>query len=881
MAEPKVSILLQLVDKMTQPMDGARASISKFGASLKGLGNEAMELLNNKLIQGVGLAGLGAGLLKAFEASDQFRVALQKLEGAAKITGTPLEVLTGLADKAEQAFGLTKGQAADLSVEMVKLASKAGDVGKAGPALQSFLDIGAARGLSAEETLKAVQQAILGIDEGTDKLFNANPSVLYERFAESIGTTAAKLTDQEKAQALLNAAMEDGGKVIGEYGKYLETTAGQAQLAKNQSTAFLAELGQALDPARRAFLEFAATVVAKAREFVGGMQLLGAGAAELFLGLPDRFKMMWGNFLVAVSNTIGESRVLLTLFGDDLTEVADKLGATGTTMVRESRINLTHLKEGYEATVAEIVGTVQGGERATTAAVKQGGTLRLASTSATNKATEAEVKRSHKALQDLEEYAAKTTLQTLSTQQREYLELVRVFRSKMEGMTAEDRAKAEQLLKDEHTKLLLKWAKLDQDLKPVMREIGMTLKGPILDFGSVVEDTAEDAGDDFDAMNNRIAETAYQIADAAFAMSDFAQQAGVADSQIAGLAEGIGRLAEGIGGIASGDLLGGIQSAVSGLQGIVGSLFGDSPAERARKALLAKNTEALLKLRDSVGDLERTMTPGAQIAGFQQLSQANRDKLAAYGDAFKTHGGIKTSEFAKILAGMGVTISQMESVAKDMGIDLGAADGRIDGDAIRSFFDAISAFEPNRIGQGFEDQQSFLADYFKVAGITDPAQQAAFLQQNAGQFSPFLANLLGGADLSTDSGRAALQQQFAGIFQQLQNGTFNTADFGQLTGSQFREFIVGFTDLLGEIGTGIPSIPTGSATSFDAPSVLTAASVAETTTTLVGIEANTRRTADNTELLVKLLAPTAGGGGLNPDEMLAVTRDLFNASQGA
>ena len=193
MAEPKVSILLTLVDKMTAPVEGARSAIGKFGASLKGLGTEAMDLLNNKLIQGIGFAGIVAGLGKSFDAADAFRVALQKLEGTAKITGIPIEYLTGIAEQASETFKLSKTQAADFAVEMAKLASKAGDVGKAGPALQAFLDIGAARGLTAGETLKAVQQAILGIDEGTDKLFNANPSVLYKQFADAIGEMAAEL----------------------------------------------------------------------------------------------------------------------------------------------------------------------------------------------------------------------------------------------------------------------------------------------------------------------------------------------------------------------------------------------------------------------------------------------------------------------------------------------------------------------------------------------------------------------------------------------------------------------------------------------------------------------------------------------------------------
>ena len=64
---------------------------------------------------------------------------------------------------------------------------------------------------------------LLGIDEGTDRLFNRNPSALWKEYAASIGTTAGKLTDAQKQQALLSAALLEGAKVGGEYERFLGT----------------------------------------------------------------------------------------------------------------------------------------------------------------------------------------------------------------------------------------------------------------------------------------------------------------------------------------------------------------------------------------------------------------------------------------------------------------------------------------------------------------------------------------------------------------------------------------------------------------------------------------------------------------------------------
>jgi len=223
MAEPKVSVVLRVKDQATRKLRGFRNRLREIGRSAK-------EITKNPFFKAAFFGGLALGIKKAVDVVDEYTASQLRLRGIAKITGAALTDLVGLAEKAEKQFKLSKVQAANLSSEMFKLAGAAGDVSQAAPALEAFLNIGAARGLDAEASLLAVRQAVLGIDEGTDKLFDVNPIELYKRYARALGVSADSLNDMQKKQAILNAAFEDGAKVTTSYGEFLATTLGkQAQ----------------------------------------------------------------------------------------------------------------------------------------------------------------------------------------------------------------------------------------------------------------------------------------------------------------------------------------------------------------------------------------------------------------------------------------------------------------------------------------------------------------------------------------------------------------------------------------------------------------------------------------------------------------------------
>lgn len=192
----------------------------------------------------IAATGVALFIRNVNEAANALTASQNKLAATSRLTGVSLSSLTNVAKDAESAFGLTAKQASEFTISLSKLTGKAGDISKTGDAIGRLLDLAAAQGLGAEEAMLAINQAILGIDEGTDKLFQKNPSAIYAEFAKQIGTTAGKLTDQQKAQALLNAVMNDGLKVSGEWQKRMSTDAGQQERLAAQVTRMRESIGE-------------------------------------------------------------------------------------------------------------------------------------------------------------------------------------------------------------------------------------------------------------------------------------------------------------------------------------------------------------------------------------------------------------------------------------------------------------------------------------------------------------------------------------------------------------------------------------------------------------------------------------------------------------
>ena len=746
-----LEVILKLNDQFTAPLRKSETGLSGFAS---GIGKMVAQWASFAAIS----AAVVVAVDKAFVAFDAYRASLVKLDGAARITGISLQTLTTISEKAQRQFGLSKTQAADFAVEMAKLASKAGDVGQAGPALQKFLDIGAARGLTAAQTLTAVQQSILGIDEGTDKLFNKNPSVLYAEFAEKIGTTAGKLSDQQKAQALVNAAFEDGSKVTGKYGEYLLSTAGQAEQTANKTQVLFARLGEFLDPVRRVWIGFKDALVNIAAVAVFTMEAIGTTAVavmqsswQFVQGLVGAGANLLGSFLHLVAKVAGPLK-------DELDAVSVRLVTWGETAKKSSAANLRETASTWKARIAEIYGVASQGEEDITAATKKG-------------------------------TAQRTALETAAAAKHKTIVMTK---AEIEAEAARQTSAA--------------WGfAYDYVIQQVNRVLAAQKTG-----SKVAKASWDTIIDGIDGVYGSSVKTAGAIekvdnntANAARGAISLAREFGAIDDNSASVLNNVVNLAETLSKVGSKVGAGDIVSIIGSAVGILNGLFNGNPAHMA---LIRKNSDALMALTRSNGLLLRSQSTGAQVEAIKQALPGLEAIAGVQGNGVV--GKNRFNSFRGILESLGLTITDAEQIAKDTGIDLGISNGSISQAGIQAFIDAIKTANFGQFGQGFAEQQDFLSRYFDVAGITDPATQAAMIADKLGKDSPFLAELVSRFDLSSEQGRKDLREAFAGILTQLNAGTF-TGSFGNLTGSDFVDFIGSFTDLIGGIGTGFGAGGTG------------------------------------------------------------------------
>ncbi len=257
----------QLVIRILGEESGAVQSLRRVNAQLEQTRRsvqtnfgEVTRLARNTALAVTGIAAAltataGVIVRGANQAFDELNASQLRLESTAKFVGASLGDLRGVAAQLAREFGLSARQANDFTSEVARLTAKAGDISRTADTIRAFLNLGAARGVPVERTLEAVRQAILGIDEGTDRLFGVNPSVLYKRYADAVGRSVGALTDQEKALALVVAAQEDALKVGDAYQRFLQTAEGRQAALNAQLEGTRALLGEALAPARIAALE--------------------------------------------------------------------------------------------------------------------------------------------------------------------------------------------------------------------------------------------------------------------------------------------------------------------------------------------------------------------------------------------------------------------------------------------------------------------------------------------------------------------------------------------------------------------------------------------------------------------------------------------------
>jgi len=808
---------------------------NKAGSSLKSLGTQAKKLLENQLVQGIGFAGLLAGLGKAVQASNEFEASTRKLDGTAKITGVSLEALQQISLRAQAMFSLNATLANDFAVELTKLAVKAGDVGKASTGLEAFLNLGAAKGLSAAQTLTAVQQSILGIDEGTDKLFGKNPSVLYAEYAAVIGTTAGKLDDQQKAQALLNAAITDGGKVGGSYLDYLTSAAGKQEQLTNQLQASAAALGAALTPALLAVLPGLTSLSNGIAAFVGGIQLLAVDAAYFFEQIPNTVVLIKGKTLEQLGLLLKGAGDFIPFFGDKVSALGDTLVVEGRRQVKQSQDYTKILLQVKEEQELEIVGLTKTSGAAQVAAVTTSQTKVTTVSAEELKKRAAEEEKQAKALSDARDKWNKETRKQLEDlgkwlgkenkkQADDARGVAELLATELQVNLGEATARALGLTTDAMQRLLEQlrgripleqWQALNAAVQQHKRDLS-----DLLPPADQLAESAKEAAEANKRMGAELAgakPNAVQVASNAATLArgflDAAQAAGVLDSNLASALTSVINIATSLPQALAGDASS-LVAVVGGLANIITGLK-DNPAEKLRRDVLNKNSDAIARLTREVGNFNLGTT-GRTFQGLTDVFGAfggRADTLSQGSTATRQAGALVLQrDLIKALASKGLSQKDAQAFFDSIGAgDLGKIFTTKDSSLILALIPQIIAAlgqtEFGQFGANFEDQLQAVTEGFGILGTTDDDNKLQEFQKLAGQFSPALAEALN-VDLSTAEGRAQATKNIQDLFNKLKSGGLSAADIG-VSGPQFLALLNTIVPLLaganGVLQSGLPT----------------------------------------------------------------------------
>lgn len=240
------------MDEVAAAAKKAEDSLNKAGDAAKELdkisdkaelARKAMDLLRKglKLLSGIGIPlGFAAGMEELISSSKKLKSELDALEKQYEALGARAgwtkEEMAGL-EKLMVQNGIG---AVEARKNVMTLTEAWIDASKGAPLLAAALDSTVISGRTVEETFKSMTQAI---ENGNAKSLEAlgiyaNFDDAYESMANRLGTTVNALTEQEKAQARVDATLEAAAANAGLYEASLE----DSERAQNDLQASLTEL---------------------------------------------------------------------------------------------------------------------------------------------------------------------------------------------------------------------------------------------------------------------------------------------------------------------------------------------------------------------------------------------------------------------------------------------------------------------------------------------------------------------------------------------------------------------------------------------------------------------------------------------------------------
>jgi tape measure domain-containing protein len=329
---------------------------------------------------------------------------------------------------------------------------------------------------------------------------------------------------------------------------------------------------------------------------------------------------------------------------------------------------------------------------------------------------------------------------------------------------------------------------------------------------------------------------------------DLADALGDVSPAVSGALRGVESFANGLTSFRAGRDQKGALGTLSQISGVVGmaagvaqalgglGLFGKSDAEREREEILKQNNEALDKLRASI-----------------DMSLRGGSTLQAAGGVAARVGGV--TDFFRFLPTLtaslkdaGLTMAQLESIAKDQGITLTDSKGNVLPSAFRQLADAlgITIERMTQFGNNLDDIQKRQSAYNKLFDVeASPQQQLNDAFNALKQMDKALLDREGltNVNLDTEAGRNVLASGLQDIFKLIDTGKLTADLLGGFTDkNQLLDAILatkdglnGLKDTADQVSDALTNVPQGFRIAnlelirFNAQAAATAASLAGST----------------------------------------------------
>src|SRR5690349_518695 len=272
--------------KVKGAMDGAGKSIEGAGKSTAGLstglnsvGSTAVATGSKLKVAGAALAGLAAGGAIVSFFRDSISAASDLNETVNKsntIFGDSASQIDKWGDTAAKSLGLSKSQALEAAANFGNMFTQLGFTSSAAADLstkvvQMSADLGSFNNLGTDDVAERISAAFRGEYDSLQLLIpNISAArVEQEAMAETGKTSAAALTAQEKATAVLTIVQRDGAAAMGDFAKTSDQLANSQKIATAQFEDAKTKVGQGLLPVWQKLVNLFSTFGVPAIEALG------------------------------------------------------------------------------------------------------------------------------------------------------------------------------------------------------------------------------------------------------------------------------------------------------------------------------------------------------------------------------------------------------------------------------------------------------------------------------------------------------------------------------------------------------------------------------------------------------------------------------------